>query len=149
MEESKPYTIWVEDCPHGNHIYHYKVNDFEFKNEMMCSDCPECKCIRIYKLKNYVAEYEDGYKIVADIAYLLVDSDYGQCITVAYDENDDHPLVRDMHWSVHLCNKYDVIYIIPDEKFNNYIINKNNIYPSKEGYKNLSEKIIEKIVEIY
>lgn len=48
-----------------------------------------------------------------------------------------------------LCNKYDVIYIIPDEKFNNYIINKNNIYPSKEGYKNLSEKIIEKIVEIY
>ena len=31
----------------------------------------------------------------------------------------------------------------------NYIINKNNIYPSKEGYKNLSEKIIEKIVEIY
>ena len=48
-----------------------------------------------------------------------------------------------------LCNKYDVIYIIPDEKFYNYIINKNNIYPSKEGYKNLSEKIIEKIVEIY
>lgn len=48
-----------------------------------------------------------------------------------------------------LCNKYNVIFIIPDENFNNYIINKNNIYPSKEGYKNLSEKIIEKIVEIY
>lgn len=110
MTKSEPYTIWVEDCPHGNHIYHYKVNDFEFKNEMIRSDCPECKCIRIYKLKNYVAEYEDGYKIVVDTAYLFVDSDYGQCITAAYDKNDDSPLVDDMHWSVHFCDKYDEIY---------------------------------------
>lgn len=110
MTRSEPYTIWVEDCPHGNHIYHCKVNDFEFKNEMMYSDCPECKCIRIYKLKNYVAEYEDGYKVVSDTAYLFVDSDHGQCITAAYDENDDSPLVYDMHWSVHFCDKYDEVY---------------------------------------
>lgn len=110
MTRSEPHTIWVEDCPHGNHIYHCKVNDFEFKNEMMYSDCPECKCIRIYKLKNYVAEYEDGYKVVSDTAYLFVDSDHGQCITAAYDENDDSPLVYDMHWSVHFCDKYDEVY---------------------------------------
>ncbi len=44
-----------------------------------------------------------------------------------------------------LCNKYNIIFIDTYNLFNDYITNKNNIYPTKEGYKILSDKIIEKI----
>lgn len=58
-----------------------------------------------------------------------------------YDLND---LFTNLNNQVkNLCNKYDIIYIDTTD-ISSYVVNKNNIYPSKEGYKVISEKIIEK-----
>lgn len=69
---------------------------------------------RVFRLKNYIATYSDGYEIKSDVAYMFLGDGSDGCeaaITIAHDPNDIpayEGMVED--WSVH--------YIDSDDYFN-------------------------------
>ena len=69
---------------------------------------------RMFRLKNYIATYSDGYEIKSDVAYMFLGDGSDGCeaaITIAHDPNDIpayEGMVED--WSVH--------YIDSDDYFN-------------------------------
>ena len=69
---------------------------------------------RVFRLKNYIATYDDGYEIKSDVAYMFLGDGSDGCkaaITVVHDP-EDIPAYEGMveDWSVH--------YIDSDDYFN-------------------------------
>ena len=73
---------------------------------------------RVFKLKNYIATYDDGYEIKSDVAYMFLgDGSDGRkaAITVVHDP-EDIPAYEGMveDWSVHYIDSDDFFNVFED-----------------------------------
>ena len=73
---------------------------------------------RVFRLKNYIATYDDGYEIKSDVAYMFLgDGSDGRkaAITVVHDP-EDIPAYEGMveDWSVHYIDSDDFFNVFED-----------------------------------
>ena len=90
---------------------------------------------RVFKLKNYIATYSDGYEVKSDIAYMFLGDGSDGCeaaITIVHDP-DDIPAYEGMveDWSVHYIDSDD--YFNVREDFVEFLFKGQNPF-TKEDY---------------
>ena len=73
---------------------------------------------RVFKLKNYIATYSDGYEIKSDVAYMFLGdgSDGRKAAITAVHDPEDIPAYEGMveDWSVHYIDSDDFFNVFED-----------------------------------
>jgi len=100
------------------------------------------------RFDNYIADLENLVKIIRKYSKETI------VLTGFYNptETDFGVVFNNLNNKItELCSKYDIIFIDTYHLFDgqNYIVNKNNFYPTKTGYKAIADEVISKISPIF